>query len=221
MLGHRGVRLGITYPEITEMQTRAIIEAACQLAKEGVQGRARDHDSAGRPREASSATRRPSSTRVGREVMKEQGVKVEVSRRHDDRGAARRGDGRRDRRGGRVLLVRDQRPDAADLRVLARRHREVPGGLPGPEDSREGSVRVARHRRRRAAWCGWPSRKAAPRRPDLKLGVCGEHGGDPASIHFFEKVGLDYVSCSPYRVPCRLRALAAAQAGSEGSRVGD
>ena len=47
-------------------------------------------------------------------------------------------------------------------------------------------------------------------RPDIKLGICGEHGGDPASIHFFDKVGLDYVSCSPYRVP--VARLAAAQA---------
>jgi pyruvate, orthophosphate dikinase len=47
-------------------------------------------------------------------------------------------------------------------------------------------------------------------RKDLKLGICGEHGGDPASIHFFEKVGLDYVSCSPYRVP--VARLASAQA---------
>jgi pyruvate,orthophosphate dikinase len=48
-------------------------------------------------------------------------------------------------------------------------------------------------------------------KPDLKLGICGEHGGDPASIHFFSKVGLDYVSCSPFRVP--VARLAAAQAG--------
>jgi pyruvate,orthophosphate dikinase len=47
-------------------------------------------------------------------------------------------------------------------------------------------------------------------RPDIKLGICGEHGGDPASIHFCEEVGLDYVSCSPYRVP--IARLAAAQA---------
>jgi pyruvate,orthophosphate dikinase len=47
-------------------------------------------------------------------------------------------------------------------------------------------------------------------RPDLKLGICGEHGGDPASITFFERVGLDYVSCSPFRVP--VARLAAAQA---------
>jgi pyruvate,orthophosphate dikinase len=55
-------------------------------------------------------------------------------------------------------------------------------------------------------------------RPDLKLGICGEHGGDPASIHFFEKVGLDYVSASPYRVP--VARLAAAQAAMA-VRVGD
>ena len=55
-------------------------------------------------------------------------------------------------------------------------------------------------------------------RPDLKIGVCGEHGGDPASIHFFEKVGLDYVSASPYRVP--VARLAAAQAALS-VKVGD
>jgi pyruvate,orthophosphate dikinase len=55
-------------------------------------------------------------------------------------------------------------------------------------------------------------------RPDIKLGVCGEHGGDPASIHFFEQVGLDYVSCSPYRVP--VARLAAAQAALA-VKVGD
>jgi pyruvate, orthophosphate dikinase len=55
-------------------------------------------------------------------------------------------------------------------------------------------------------------------RPDLKLGICGEHGGDPASIHFFENVGLDYVSASPYRIP--VARLAAAQAALA-VRVGD
>ena len=52
--------------------------------------------------------------------------------------------------------------------------------------------------------------KGRAARPGIKLGICGEHGGDPSSIHFFEKVGLDYVSCSPYRVP--VARLAAAQA---------
>ena len=55
-------------------------------------------------------------------------------------------------------------------------------------------------------------------RPDLKVGVCGEHGGDPSSIHFFEKVGLNYVSMSPYRVP--VARLAAAQAALS-VKVGD
>ena len=54
-------------------------------------------------------------------------------------------------------------------------------------------------------------------RPDIKLGVCGEHGGDPASIQFCREVGLDYVSCSPYRVPiARLAAAQAELAGDEG-----
>ncbi len=60
--------------------------------------------------------------------------------------------------------------------------------------------------------------KGRSTRPNIKLGICGEHGGDPASIHFFEKVGLDYVSCSPYRVP--VARLAAAQAALQ-VKVGD
>ena len=55
-------------------------------------------------------------------------------------------------------------------------------------------------------------------RADLKIGICGEHGGDPSSIHFFEKAGLDYVSCSPYRIP--VARLAAAQAALQ-VKVGD
>jgi pyruvate,orthophosphate dikinase len=55
-------------------------------------------------------------------------------------------------------------------------------------------------------------------RPGLKIGICGEHGGDPASVHFFHKVGLDYVSCSPYRIP--VARLAAAQAALS-VKVGD
>ena len=52
--------------------------------------------------------------------------------------------------------------------------------------------------------------KGRATRPDLKIGICGEHGGDPASVHFFHRVGMDYVSCSPFRVP--IARLAAAQA---------
>ena len=60
--------------------------------------------------------------------------------------------------------------------------------------------------------------KGRSARPDLKVGICGEHGGDPSSIHFFDQVGLDYVSCSPYRVP--VARLAAAQAALQ-VKVGD
>ena len=61
--------------------------------------------------------------------------------------------------------------------------------------------------------------KGRAARPDIKLGICGEHGGDPASIHFFNEVGLDYVSCSPFRVP--VARLAAAQAALTGSAERD
>ena len=60
--------------------------------------------------------------------------------------------------------------------------------------------------------------KGRATRPDLKIGVCGEHGGDPASVHFFHQAGLDYVSCGPYRIP--VARLAAAQAALS-VKVGD
>ena len=65
-------------------------------------------------------------------------------------------------------------------------------------------------------------KKGRAGRANLKLGICGEHGGDPASIQFFEKVGLDYVSCSPYRVPvARLAAAQAALQSRAGAKGGD
>ena len=78
------------------------------------------------------------------------------------------------------------------------------------------AVRVARHRGRRRAGAARPSRQGRAARPDLHLGVCGEHGGDPASIHFFDEVGLDYVSCSPFRVP-----VARLEAGRSGTGLSD
>ena len=69
-----------------------------------------------------------------------------------------------------------------------------------------------------AGWCEIAAEEGRETRPDLKLGVCGEHGGDPDSVHFFHEVGLDYVSCSPFRVPvARLEAGRAAieTAGSD------
>ncbi|MCK7489307.1 MAG: hypothetical protein MZU79_02945 [Anaerotruncus sp.] len=107
--------------------------------------------------------------------------------------------------------LRHQRPHADDLRLLARRHRQVPAALPGARRSLEHDP-FARHRHASASASSsrWPSRRAARRGPDLKLGICGEHGGDPNSVEFCYQVGMDYVSCSPYRVP--IARLAAAQA---------
>ncbi len=64
--------------------------------------------------------------------------------------------------------------------------------------------------------CGTAREQGRATRPDLHLGVCGEHGGDPDSIHFFDEVGLDYVSCSPFRVP-----VARLEAGRVGDRAAD
>jgi pyruvate,orthophosphate dikinase len=62
----------------------------------------------------------------------------------------------------------------------------------------------------------WAKQQGRSTRPDLKLGICGEHGGDPASVHFCHEVGLDYVSCSPYRVPLARLAAAHAALGEDG-----
>jgi len=216
MLGHRGVRLGITYPEITEMQTRAIIEAACQLAKEGVKVTPEIMiPLVGHVKELRD--QKAVVERVAADVMKEQGVKVKYlvgTMIEVPRGA----------------LTADQIATEAqffsfgtnDLTQLA---------FGFSRDDIGKFLRVYQDKKildkdpfatfdidgvgplvRTAVELG---RKT---RPDIKLGVCGEHGGDPSSIHFFEKVGLDYVSCSPYRVP--VARLAAAQAALS-VKVGD
>jgi pyruvate,orthophosphate dikinase len=66
----------------------------------------------------------------------------------------------------------------------------------------------------------WAKQQGRATRPDLKLGICGEHGGDPASVHFCHEVGLDYVSCSPYRVPLARLAAAHAALGEDGPGAG-
>ena len=216
MLGHRGVRLGITYPEITEMQARAIMEAACQLAKEGVKVTPEIMiPLVGHVKELRD--QKVVVDRVAQEVMKEKGIKVKYlvgTMIEVPRGA----------------MTADQIAEAAEffsfgtndltqltfgfsrddigkfLRVYT--DKKILDKDPFATFDVEGVGPVVRT----AVELG---RKA---RPDIKLGVCGEHGGDPASIHFFEKVGLNYVSCSPYRVP--VARLAAAQAALS-VRVGD
>ncbi len=212
MLGHRGCRLGITYPEIYEMQAIAIFEAAIAVTKE-----------LGQPVAPEImvpliATRREFDIlkemveRVGREAMEKAGVDVpyQIGTMIElPRAALLAGEiaesasffsfGTNDLTQTVYGLSRD---DAASF-IGAYQRLGVFAHDPFQTIDTEGVgelIRIAKERGRKT-------------RPDLKLGICGEHGGDPASIRFCREIGLDYVSCSPYRVP--IARLAAAQAELE------
>ncbi len=216
MLGHRGVRLGITYPEITEMQTRAIIEAACQLHKEGLRvvpeimiplvGFVRE-----------LRDQKAIVDRVAAETMKDKGVTIKYlvgTMIEVPRGAMTADEvaevaeffsfGTNDLTQFTCGFSRD------DVGKFLRIYQEKKILDKDPFASID-TVGVGAVLRRGVEL----GRKT---RPDLKLGICGEHGGDPASIHFFEEAGLDYVSASPYRIP--VARLAAAQAALS-VKVGD
>jgi pyruvate,orthophosphate dikinase len=216
MLGHRGVRLGITYPEITEMQARAIFEAAAKLHKEGLKvvpevmiplvGLVKE-----------LRDQKIIVDRVAADVMKEQGVKIKYlvgTMIEVPRGA----------------VTADEIASEAqffsfgtnDLTQLTFGYsRDDVGKFLGIYQERKilerdpfqsiDTVGVGQL----VAMAVEKGRKA---RPDIKLGICGEHGGDPSSVHFFHKVGLNYVSASPYRVP--VARLAAAHAALS-VKVGD
>jgi len=216
MLGHRGVRLGITYPEITEMQARAILEAACQLRKEGMTvvpeimiplvGDVKE-----------LRDQKVIVDRVAEQVMAEQGVRIKYlvgTMIEVPRGAivadqiAKEAEffsfGTNDLT---QLTYGFSRDDVGKfLRVY--QEKKILERDPFATIDVEGVgavVRIGVEKGRQA-------------RKDLKLGICGEHGGDPASVHFFDQVGLDYVSASPYRIP--VARLAAAQAALA-VKVGD
>jgi pyruvate, orthophosphate dikinase len=216
MLGHRGVRLGITYPEITEMQTRAIIEAACQLAKEGTKcvpeimiplvGHVKE-----------LRDQKAIVDRIAAEVMTEQrarikylvGTMIEVPR-----GALTA-----DEIAGEAQFFSFGTNDLTQLTFGFSRD-DIGKFLGAYQDKKIldkdpfatiDTVGVGQ-------LVEMGVKKGRGARADLKVGICGEHGGDAASVHFFHKVGLDYVSCSPYRVP--VARLAAAQAALQ-VKVGD
>jgi len=216
MLGHRGVRLGITYPEITEMQTRAIIEAACKLRKEGI----KVVPEIMIPLVSLVKELRDQKTivdRVATDVMKEQGVKITYlvgTMIEVPRGAMTAdeiaGDAQFFSFGTNDLtqLTFGFSRDDAGKFLKIYQDKKILDRDPFASIDTVGVGAVVRT----GVQLG---RKT---RPDLKIGICGEHGGDPASIHFFESAGLDYVSCSPYRVP--VARLAAAQAALS-VKVGD
>ena len=217
MLGHRGCRLGITYPEIYEMQVAAIFEAAVAVVKEtelGVEpeimvpliATKREFD-----------ILKTMIDRVGSEVMEREGVSIRYlvgTMIELPRAALLAGEiaetaeffsfGTNDLTQTVFGLSRD---DAASFvgayqRLGIFEHDPfVTLDLIGVGEL----IRIAFERGRTT-------------RPGLKLGICGEHGGDPASIAFCDAVGLDYVSCSPYRVPiARLAAAQATLTGEAGS----
>jgi pyruvate,orthophosphate dikinase len=216
MLGHRGVRLGITYPEITEMQTRAIIEAACRLNKEGLKvvpeimiplvGHVKE-----------LRDQKAVVDRVAAETMKAEGITIKYlvgTMIEVPRGAMTADQVAQEAQffsfGTNDLTQMTfgfSRDDVGKfLRVY--QDKKILERDPFASIDTEGVGSVVRT----GVELG---RKT---RPQLKLGICGEHGGDPSSIHFFEKIGLDYVSASPYRIP--VARLAAAQAALS-VKVGD
>jgi pyruvate,orthophosphate dikinase len=209
MLGHRGVRLAVSYPEIAEMQARAIFEAVAEVARRTgtppipevmvplVATKAELDIVRDRIVAVAAAVEKETATRLDYLV----GTMIELPR-----AALRAGDiaetaeffsfGTNDLTQTTFGISRD---DSA--RFLGEyTAKGVIKTDPFVSLDTEGVgelVQIAVERGRKA-------------RPGIKLGICGEHGGDPASIRFCEKVGLDYVSCSPFRVP--IARLAAAQA---------
>ncbi|MEA1674379.1 pyruvate, phosphate dikinase [Nitrospirillum sp. BR 11163] len=214
MLGHRGCRLGISYPEIYEMQARAIFEAAVQVGKDGqtvipeimipLVGTKKELD-----------ILKAVIDRVAGEVKQSSGVRIDYlvgTMIELPRAALRAAEiaqsaeffsfGTNDLTQTTFGISRD---DAASFLPDYQR-----AGIfehdPFVTLDTEGVgelVSIAAERGRKT-------------RPEIKLGICGEHGGDPASVYFCEKVGLSYVSCSPYRVP--IARLAAAQAALMGEK---
>ena len=209
MLGHRGCRLGITFPEIYEMQARAIFEAQVNVEKKtGVQPVAEvmiPLVATAKELEILKARVEGVARMVKQETGKTPvyliGTMIELPR-----AALRAGDiaqaaeffsfGTNDLTQTTFGLSRDDAGKFLNDYIEAGIFEKDPF-VTIDQDGVGELVRIASQRGRET-------------RAKLKLGICGEHGGDPASIHFCESVGLDYVSCSPYRVP--IARLAAAQA---------
>jgi pyruvate,orthophosphate dikinase len=209
MLGHRGCRLGVTFPEIYAMQVRAITEAAVRVASDGVKVKpeimiplvAHERELEDLRKLAEGVIADVRREAGGSRVRPSIGTMIEVPRAAltADR-IARHADffsfGTNDLTQMGYALSRD---DAGSFLP-----RYVEGGLidadPFVSIDIEGIGQLVR----------FGVERGRSTRPNLKLGVCGEHGGDPSSVRFFASLGLDYVSCSPYRVP--LARLAAAQA---------
>ncbi|HEV3003804.1 MAG TPA: putative PEP-binding protein, partial [Pirellulales bacterium] len=208
MLGHRGCRLGIVYPEITQMQARAIFEAACNVKRDkievvpevmiplvGFEAEFKDQEMI--VRETAELVFAEKGVKVSYLV----GTMIEVPRATVcAEQIAQRAEffsfGTNDLTQTTLGMSRD---DYAGYINYYREHDIVPAD-PFQTIDRDGVGGLMK--------LGVQGGRAA--RPKLKIGICGEHGGDPASVIFCHQIGLDYVSCSPFRVP--IARLAAAQA---------
>jgi pyruvate,orthophosphate dikinase len=217
MLGHRGCRLGITFPEITRVQTRAIFEAACEVAARTrrtprpeimipLVGTAREL-------ELQAELVRSVATQVCAEKKRRipylVGTMIELPRAALLAGEiAREAEffsfGTNDLTQTTYGISRD---DGAKFIPFYVQH-EIFEADPFAKLDREGTGRLMRI----------AAEEGRARRERLKLGICGEHGGEPSSIEFCQSLGLDYVSCSPYRVP--IARLAAAQAALRARKAG-
>ena len=208
MLGHRGCRLGVTFPEINEMQARAIFEAACEVAANGAAPKLEIMIPLAMTRKE-LALAKATVERVAGEVFAEKGRSVSYlfgTMIELPRAALRASElaeeaqffsfGTNDLTQTTMGISRDDAGKFLGAYVEAAILPRDPFTSLDTEGVGE-LVAIACERGRKT-------------RANLELGVCGEHGGDPASIRFFERVKLDYVSCSPLRVP--IARLAAAQA---------
>jgi pyruvate,orthophosphate dikinase len=216
MLGHRGCRLGITYPEITEMQARAIFEAAVQVAKKGIKvlpevmipliGSAKELEN-----------QKAIVDKVAKEVLQKAGLPdlhymvgtmIEIPR---------------------AAITADKVAEFAEFFSFGTNDlTQTTMGL-----SRDDYTKFSREYEKLKIFTADPFaaidqegvgkliemaiKLGRKTRPDLEIGICGEHGGEPSSVEFCYRVGMNYVSCSPYRVPiARLAAAQAAIAGGTG-----
>ena len=215
MLGHRGCRLGITYPEIYEMQARAIFEAAIEAGAKTKQTIVPEIMIPLAATKAEIDILREVIDRVAGEVASSEGKKLDYqvgTMIELPRAALRAGEiaksaeffsfGTNDLTQTAYGLSRDDAgnflPDYQDKGIVPH-DPFVTIDVDGVGEL----ISIACERGRKS-------------RDGIKLGICGEHGGDPASIAFFETVGLDYISCSPYRVPIARLAAAQAALGKKG-----
>ncbi len=214
MLGHRGCRLGNTYPEITVMQTRAIIEAALNLKAKGIV--------------AKPEIMIPLTGTYEEMKMQETIVRDTIAKIFEERNE------KIDHMVGtmieipRAALIADKIAESAeffsfgtnDLTQMAFGYSRDDAGKFLPIYIEKGILKHDPFEVLDQEGVGqlveMACKKGRETRPDMKLGICGEHGGEPSSIEFCHRTGLDYVSCSPFRVP--IARLAAAQASIKNPR---